>query len=48
MIDRIVETFTKPKMEITAIDELIQGATIIFLLVLAIIIYLVVEEFIKK
>lgn len=25
MVDRIVEAFTKPKMEITAIDEFITG-----------------------
>ena len=45
MIDRIIESFTKPKMEITCFDELIQSATIIVFLFLVVVIYLVVKDF---
>lgn len=47
MINRIIEAFTKPKMEITAVDELIQGITtfgvIIIILFIIGIIYIIKE-----
>lgn len=47
MINRIIEAFTKPKMEITPVDELIQGITtlgvIIIILFIAAIIFLIKE-----
>lgn len=48
MINRIIETFTKPRMEITAIDQFIQSLTLIALGVLIVVIYLVIETFIKN
>ena len=48
MIDRIIESFTKPKMEITALDEFIQSATLLVAVVLAIIIYIVFKDFIEN
>lgn len=48
MINRIIEVFTKPRMEITAIDQVIQSLTLIALGVLIVVIYLVIETFIKN
>lgn len=48
MIDRIIESFTKPKMEITAIDEFIQCMTIVGLMVLVYFIYIIISYFIEK
>lgn len=50
MIDRIVESFTKPQLEITAIDSLIQGVIIsiaIILIVLIVSFVSVVKDEIK-
>ena len=48
MINKIIEAFTKPRMEITAIDQVIQSLTLIALGVLIVVIYLVIETFIKN
>lgn len=34
MISRIIEAFTKPKMEITAVDELIHDLTILGIIII--------------
>ena len=50
MIDRIVESFTKPQLEITAIDSLIQGVIIsiaVILIVLIVSFVSVVKDEIK-
>lgn len=38
MIDRIVESFTKPSMELTAIDKLIQTSTIVGVVIIVLLI----------
>ena len=47
MINRIIEAFTKPKMEITAVDELIQDLTILGVIIIILfiigIIYIIKE-----
>lgn len=48
MIDRVVETFTKPKMEITMIDELIQTGAIVIFVAIVLLIYLLIKTFSKK
>lgn len=50
MIDRIVESFTKPQIEITAVDEMIQtfvvlGVAIIILFAVGLI--MLIKEFIE-
>lgn len=48
MINKIIEAFTKPRMEITGIDQFIQSLTLIALGVLIVVVYLVIETFIKN
>lgn len=48
MVDRIIEAFTKPKLEITAVDEFIQCSTIIIAIVLIFVICSLVKIFIKN
>ena len=48
MIDRIVEVFTKPKMEITMIDELIQAGVILTFVAIIVLIYLLIKTFSNK
>ena len=48
MIDRIIEAFTKPKMEITMVDELIQAGAIIIFVAIIIVICLLIKTFSKK
>lgn len=48
MIDRIVDVFTKPKMEITVLDELIQCLVVLGIAGLIILIYLLIKTFSKK
>lgn len=47
MIDRIIESFTKPKMEITAIDEFIQSISIIGFVFLIIIVLILISVFME-
>lgn len=48
MIDKIIEAFTKPKMEITMVDELIQTGVIVIFVAIIVVIYLLIKTFSKK
>ena len=48
MIDKIIEAFTKPKMEITMVDELIQTGTIVIFVAIVLLIYFLIKTFSKK
>ena len=47
MVDRIVEAFTKPKMQLTAIDEFIQFITTIGFVFLIIVVLILISGFME-
>lgn len=48
MIDRIIEAFTKPKIQVTAVDELIQSITVIVIFLLISVAYIIVSDCLKN
>ena len=46
MINRIIEAFTKPKLEITALDEFIQTTTVLIVAIIILIGYIIIKNFI--
>ena len=50
MIDRIIEAFTKPQIEITAVDEMIQTFVtlgVVFIILFAVGLIMLIKEFIE-
>lgn len=48
MINRIIEAFTKPKIQVTAIDEFIQSITVIVIILIILAIYVIVSDYLEK
>lgn len=48
MINRVIEAFTKPKMQITAVDEFIQSITEIVIILIILAIYVLVSDYLEK
>lgn len=48
MINRVIEAFTKPKIQVTAIDEFIQSITGIVIILIILAIYVIVSDHLEK
>lgn len=48
MIDRVIEAFTKPKMQITAVDEFIQNTTVIVIFLLIAVVYIIYKDYLEN